>query len=81
MMSLEHGTQNDKKSDQDDSPFETQQATTYRSTDTIGCIIGTDIPADVCTGSQQYEKNWFDGSVTPSLKIWFLPTNRLRRYK
>jgi hypothetical protein len=64
MLALEHGPDNRKDRNQNGSFFKGYQAAAHRRADAVGSIICTDIPADIGSGSQQYDEYQFDGRLT-----------------
>jgi len=67
VLSLKHRTDNHKYRDQNRCFSKGYQAAPQRRADTIGGIVGTNIPTDISAGSQQDEEYQFDGGFTSVL--------------
>jgi hypothetical protein len=67
MLPLKHRTDYHEYGHQNRCFFKGYQAASHRRADTIGRIIGTNIPTDISTGAQQDEEYQFDGGFTSVL--------------
>jgi hypothetical protein len=52
VIALQYGPQNGKDGNENNGPFKRYQTATHGCTDAICGIVGTDIPADIGSGSQ-----------------------------
>jgi hypothetical protein len=68
VLTLEYCTENGKGGNQNSCFFKGNQAAAHRRADTIGSIVGTNIPADIGPGSQQNEKYQFDGRLSSNIR-------------
>jgi len=53
VVALEHGSEDRKNSYEDNGSVKAQQPAAYSGADTVGGIVGADIPADIGAGPQQ----------------------------
>ena len=63
MLSLKQRPQDGKHRYDQNRPRKRQQSGPNGRANAVRRIIGSDIPADVSTGQQQYDHHWFDGAL------------------